>query len=82
MRHTRAMRGCGCRGQATDFARRGAASWEVGPIVMRPAEGEEHDVRGVYREIVPDKRLVHLGLERLPRGTGTIPRLKRHDEYA
>ena len=28
-------------------------------IVMRPAEGEEHDVRGVYREIVPNKKLVY-----------------------
>ena len=28
-------------------------------IVMRPADGEEHDVRGVYREIVPNKKLVY-----------------------
>jgi uncharacterized protein YndB with AHSA1/START domain len=28
-------------------------------IVMTPPEGEEHDVRGVYREIVPNKRLVY-----------------------
>jgi uncharacterized protein YndB with AHSA1/START domain len=28
-------------------------------IVMRPPEGEEHDVRGVYREIVPNKKLVY-----------------------
>jgi len=28
-------------------------------IVMRPADGEEHDVRGVYREIVPNRKLVY-----------------------
>ena len=28
-------------------------------IVMSPAEGEDHDVRGAYREIVPNKRLVY-----------------------
>jgi uncharacterized protein YndB with AHSA1/START domain len=28
-------------------------------IVMRPADGEEHDVRGTYREIVPNRKLVY-----------------------
>ena len=28
-------------------------------IVMSPAEGEDHDVRGAYREIVPNKKLVY-----------------------
>ena len=28
-------------------------------IVMVSPDGEEHDVRGVYREIVPNKKLVH-----------------------
>ena len=28
-------------------------------IVMVPPEGEEHDVRGVYREIVPNRKLVY-----------------------
>lgn len=27
-------------------------------IVMRSSDGEEHDVSGVYREVVPDERLV------------------------
>jgi len=28
-------------------------------IVMTPAEGEDHDVRGAYREIVPNRKLVY-----------------------
>ena len=28
-------------------------------IVMRAPDGEEHDVRGVYREVVPDRKLVY-----------------------
>jgi len=28
-------------------------------IVMVSPDGEEHDVRGVYREIVPNRKLVH-----------------------
>jgi len=28
-------------------------------IVMAPPEGEEHDVRGGYREIVPNRKLVY-----------------------
>jgi uncharacterized protein YndB with AHSA1/START domain len=27
-------------------------------IVMRGTDGEEHDVRGVYREVVPNEKLV------------------------
>lgn len=28
-------------------------------IVMKSPDGEEHDVRGVYREVVPNRRLVY-----------------------
>jgi uncharacterized protein YndB with AHSA1/START domain len=27
-------------------------------VLMRTADGEEHDVSGVYREVVPDEKLV------------------------
>jgi len=27
-------------------------------VLMRTADGEEHDVSGVYREVVPDQKLV------------------------
>ena len=52
--------------------------------VMQAPSGEEHDVSGVYREVIPNEKLVfHLGLEvdagtRVPRDTDVQARRRRH----
>jgi len=61
--------------------------------VMRSQDGEEHDVRGVYREVVPDRKLVFtwawrstpereslVTLELAPDADGTLLTL-RHEQF-
>jgi len=63
-------------------------------VVFRSADGESHDVSGVYREIVPDRRLVfswawrttperesQVTLELEPAGDGTLLTLT-HERFA
>lgn len=62
-------------------------------LVMRSPEGEEHDVSGVYREVVPDEKLVFtwawrstpereslVTISLKPDGTGTLLTLT-HEQF-
>ena len=63
-------------------------------IIMKSPDGEEHDVSGVYREVVPNRKLVYtwawkstpervslVTIELRPAGTGTELTLK-HEQFA